>query len=103
MKIKTNEYDDRFEIVITIPKDMKLVIHDKVLVMLGRVSQETMVSQLDILGKCREMDIVRARHTFWFRLRSELNISGNKIAQELGLDSSTVNKALKNYDNTSSS
>lgn len=97
MKIKTIEHEDRFEIIVTIPKDMKPIIHDKVLEILRRTSHDTMISQLDILGKCREMDIVNARHMFWFRLHNELGLSGNKIARELGRDTSTVNKALRNY------
>lgn len=98
MKIKTIEHEDRFEVVITIPKDMKPVIHDRVLAMLAEVSKGTMVSQLNILGKCREMNIVSARHLFWFKLHSELNLSGKKIAQELNVDVSTVNKALTKYN-----
>ena len=65
--------------------------------LLKEAAEQFNVKPEDILGDRQYTDIVTARHYFWYLLKRVKGWSNSRIAEQYGMNPTTVRAALKNF------
>lgn len=86
MKIKTNEYEDRFEIVITIPKNYKPINNNnkKIQTIINESCETYGIDKYELNSYSKTYNISRCRQQIYFNLQRDCKLSLSEIARIMG-------------------